>query len=72
MRFLRGTNDLFVSSANKLYLFLGEGTNEQDSLKCFGVGCENPLHRWCVALIFSYVTSLFKFFFYLYSAWNHS
>ena len=32
-------------------LFLGEGTNEQDPVKCSGVGCENSLHRWYVEVV---------------------
>lgn len=38
-----------------IYLFLEEGTNEQDPVKCFGVGCENPLHRWYVSIFSSYI-----------------
>lgn len=37
----------------KTCLFLGEGTNEQDPVKCSGVGCENLLHRWYVVEVIS-------------------
>lgn len=49
---VRNCNYLFCYLSNT-HLFLGEVTNKQDPVKCSGVGCENPLHRWYVVEVIS-------------------
>ncbi len=50
-----------------LFVFPGEGTNEQDPVKCSGVGCQNHLYRWYVMLgVLSVFVTLLHYYIYIY------